>query len=87
MSKYSLSIRTPLQPRQLTNIKDASGWTPLMIASSLREEDGLVDLLLSKEADVNVKNYSGQVPFPYFPLPFSRKQLPSHTQKSQITSI
>lgn len=41
--------------------QDASGWTPLMIASSLREEDGLVDLLLGKEADVDVKTYSGQV--------------------------
>ena len=43
------------------DVQDASGWTPLMIASSLREEDGLVDMLLSKDADVNTKNYSGQV--------------------------
>lgn len=43
------------------DVQDASGWTPLMIASSLREEDGLVDMLLSKDADVNMKNYSGQV--------------------------
>ncbi|MCJ1457367.1 Ankyrin-2 [Mycoblastus sanguinarius] len=42
------------------DVQDASGWTPLMIASSLREGDELVDMLLSKEADVNCKNYSGQ---------------------------
>ncbi|MCJ1252518.1 Ankyrin-2 [Lignoscripta atroalba] len=40
--------------------QDASGWTPLMIASSLREGDELLDILLNKEADVNMKNYSGQ---------------------------
>lgn len=38
--------------------QDASGWTPLMIASSLREEDGLVDLLLSKDAEVDIKSTS-----------------------------
>ncbi|KAM0794613.1 gankyrin [Usnea florida] len=37
------------------DVQDASGWTPLMIAASLREGDDLVDLLLSKEAEVNVK--------------------------------
>lgn len=41
-------------------VQDASGWTPLMIAASIREGDELVDMLLSKEADVNAKNYSGQ---------------------------
>ncbi len=33
--------------------QDGSGWTPLMIASSLKESEELVDLLLRKEADVN----------------------------------
>ncbi|KAL9134861.1 MAG: hypothetical protein Q9175_003951 [Cornicularia normoerica] len=37
------------------DVQDASGWTPLMIAASLREGDDLVDMLLSKEADVNAK--------------------------------
>ena len=37
-------------------IQDGSGWTPLMIASSLREGDEVVDLLLGKEADVNGKS-------------------------------
>ncbi|KAI9840700.1 MAG: hypothetical protein M1837_001376 [Sclerophora amabilis] len=40
--------------------QDGSGWTPLMIAASLKEGDELVDLLLRKEADVNSKNFSGQ---------------------------
>ncbi|KAL9063409.1 MAG: hypothetical protein Q9161_009479 [Pseudevernia consocians] len=39
---------------------DSAGWTPLMIAASVREGDDLVDMLLGKEADVNAKNYSGQ---------------------------
>lgn len=36
--------------------QDASGWTPLMIAASLRDGDDLIDLLLTKEADVNAKS-------------------------------
>ncbi|KAI9881020.1 MAG: hypothetical protein M1830_008902 [Pleopsidium flavum] len=40
------------------DIQDGSGWTPLMIASSLREGDELVDMLLRKEADVNLKSMS-----------------------------
>ena len=32
-----------------------------MIASSLKEEDGLVDLLLGKGADATIPNNSGQV--------------------------
>ncbi|KAL9126176.1 MAG: hypothetical protein Q9217_004738 [Psora testacea] len=42
------------------DVQDASGWTPLMIASSLREGDDLVHLLLSKGADVNAKTNNGQ---------------------------
>ncbi|KAL8835291.1 MAG: hypothetical protein Q9170_003377 [Blastenia crenularia] len=42
------------------DVQDGSGWTPLMIASSLKEGDALVDLLLSKDADVDIKNYNGQ---------------------------
>ncbi|KAL8919662.1 MAG: hypothetical protein Q9172_004884 [Xanthocarpia lactea] len=38
------------------DVQDGSGWTPLMIASSLKEGEGLVDLLLSKDADVNIKS-------------------------------
>ena len=32
-----------------------------MIASSLKDEDGLVNLLISKGADVNMKTNNGQV--------------------------
>ncbi|KAF3483221.1 uncharacterized protein GIQ15_02545 [Arthroderma uncinatum] len=41
---------------------DASGWTPLMIAASLKdgEGDSIIELLLRKEADVNIKSASGQ---------------------------
>lgn len=51
-----LVSRTDFDP----DVQDASGWTPLMIAASLRDGDDLVDMLLNKEADVNAKNYSGQ---------------------------
>ncbi|KAI9695619.1 MAG: hypothetical protein M1836_006147 [Candelina mexicana] len=42
------------------DVQDGSGWTPLMIASSLQEGDELVDLLLRRDADVNSKNFNGQ---------------------------
>lgn len=38
------------------DVKDGSGWTPLMIAASLKEGDDLVKLLLHKGADVNAKS-------------------------------
>ncbi|KAI6714012.1 hypothetical protein JHW43_003442 [Diplocarpon mali] len=38
------------------DVQDGSGWTPLMIAVSLKDGDELVDLLLRKEADVNTKS-------------------------------
>lgn len=43
--------------------QDGSGWTPLMIAASLRDAEGdpIIEQLLQKEADVNVKSTSGQV--------------------------
>lgn len=36
--------------------QDGSGWTPLMIASSLKNGDELVDMLLAKGSDVNAKS-------------------------------
>ncbi|EEQ90313.2 26S proteasome non-ATPase regulatory subunit 10 [Blastomyces dermatitidis ER-3] len=41
---------------------DASGWTPLMIAASLKDGEGdqIIELLLRKDADVNIKSASGQ---------------------------
>lgn len=46
-------------------LQDGSGWTPLMIAASLKNAEGdpIVDLLLRKEAEVNIKSVSGQVSF------------------------
>lgn len=46
----------------LTPTQDGSGWTPLMIAASLKNAEGdpIVDLLLRKGADVNMKSNSGQ---------------------------
>ncbi|KAM5454715.1 putative ankyrin-repeat protein [Microsporum audouinii] len=42
--------------------EDASGWTPLMIAASLKDEEGdpIIELLLRKDADVNIKSANGQ---------------------------
>ncbi|KAE8152799.1 ankyrin repeat-containing domain protein [Aspergillus avenaceus] len=44
------------------DVEDGSGWTPLMIAASLRNAEGdpIIDLLLQKEADVSAKSNSGQ---------------------------
>jgi 26S proteasome non-ATPase regulatory subunit 10 len=35
------------------DVQDGSGWSPLMIAVSLKEGEDLVNLLLNKGADVN----------------------------------
>ncbi|EAU38907.1 conserved hypothetical protein [Aspergillus terreus NIH2624] len=44
------------------DVEDGSGWTPLMIAASLKnaEGDAIIELLLRKGADVSVKSSSGQ---------------------------
>ena len=39
--------------------QDGSGWTPLMMAASLKDADAIVDLLLRKGADVNIKSRQG----------------------------
>jgi 26S proteasome non-ATPase regulatory subunit 10 len=36
--------------------QDGSGWSPLMIACSVEDGDEMVDLLLSRGADVNLKS-------------------------------
>ncbi|KAL2858342.1 ankyrin repeat-containing domain protein [Aspergillus pseudodeflectus] len=45
------------------DVEDGSGWTPLMIAASLKNAEGdpIIELLLRKGADVNVKSVTGQV--------------------------
>ena len=40
--------------------QDGAGWTALMIAASLKDADALVDVLLAKCADVDMKTYNGQ---------------------------
>lgn len=44
------------------DVQDGSGWTPLMIACSLKDNTGesMVDLLLQKEADVSTQSLNGQ---------------------------
>ncbi|XXG99104.1 alkaline ceramidase ydc1 [Hypoxylon texense] len=42
------------------SVKDDSGWTPLMIAASVKDGDAIVELLLSRGADINQKNNNGQ---------------------------
>lgn len=76
-SNYSSRINTSIQmsrfvcfcfiasiePSSHFFLQDGSGWTPLMIAASLKnaEGDAIIDLLLRKDADVNIKSVSGQV--------------------------
>ncbi|KAI1765997.1 ankyrin repeat-containing domain protein [Hypoxylon sp. FL1150] len=38
------------------DVEDDSGWTPLMIAASVKDGDQVVELLLSRGADINQKN-------------------------------
>ncbi|KAL1306718.1 hypothetical protein AAFC00_005384 [Neodothiora populina] len=40
--------------------QDGAGWTCLMISSSLKDGDSLVDLLLSKSADPSMTTHQGQ---------------------------
>ncbi|OCK86383.1 putative proteasome regulatory particle subunit [Lepidopterella palustris CBS 459.81] len=44
--------------------QDGSGWTSLMMAASRKDADDIVDLLLRKDADVNMKSMA-----PYTPPP------------------
>ncbi len=55
----SLTLRFATYSACLDKTQDGSGWTPLMIASSLRDGDELVDILLRKGADVSVKSKLG----------------------------
>ncbi|KAH7218237.1 ankyrin repeat-containing domain protein [Fusarium oxysporum] len=43
------------------DVQDESGWSPLMISASVPEGEAVVKLIMSKDADVNLKNSAGQV--------------------------
>jgi 26S proteasome non-ATPase regulatory subunit 10 len=40
--------------------QDGLGWTPLMMACSRKDGEAVIDLLLKKDADVNMKNNNNQ---------------------------
>lgn len=54
---YLVHVRIS-QFRLLIASKDDSGWTPLMIAASVKDGDAIVELLLSRGADVSQKSES-----------------------------
>ena len=65
MFKYYFFFKGVLSVCTYVHTQDSSGWTPLMIASSLRDADDIVDLLLNKEADVNAKSESCLIQEPF----------------------
>ncbi|KAJ4008054.1 putative ankyrin-repeat protein [Fusarium irregulare] len=42
------------------DIQDESGWSPLMISASVPDGEAVLRLIISKDADVNLKNSAGQ---------------------------
>ena len=42
--------------------QDDSGWTPLMIASSVKDSDKVIDILLARGADVNQTSMTSHPP-------------------------
>jgi 26S proteasome non-ATPase regulatory subunit 10 len=42
------------------DVVDGSGWSSLMMACSRKDAEAIVDVLLTKDADVNLKNNNGQ---------------------------
>ncbi|EEY18978.1 ankyrin repeat-containing protein [Verticillium alfalfae VaMs.102] len=42
------------------DVQDGSGWSPVMIAGSLPDGDAVMDVFLSRGADINLKNLNGQ---------------------------
>lgn len=51
-----LSLGAGGTPSLIFSKQDESGWTPLMISASVPENDRVLNLLLSKGADVNAKS-------------------------------
>lgn len=60
MHRYWLNLDITLEGKELRIYvtKDGLGWTPLMMAASLKDGDDIVDLLLRKGADVNMTSTS-----------------------------
>ncbi len=52
-------VKSLLAQRANVNAKNASGWTPLMFAVSIRDAKDLVELLLSAGADPSLANNAG----------------------------
>ncbi|CAJ0546402.1 Ff.00g098750.m01.CDS01 [Fusarium sp. VM40] len=42
------------------DVQDESGWSPLMISASVPDSETVLKLIISKDADVNLKNSAGQ---------------------------
>ncbi|KAF4994856.1 hypothetical protein FGRMN_5515 [Fusarium graminum] len=42
------------------DIQDESGWSPLMISASVPDSEAVLRLIISKDADINLKNSAGQ---------------------------
>ncbi|KAI5920766.1 ankyrin repeat-containing domain protein [Camillea tinctor] len=59
-NQYAIALMLAQQKSFNPDVEDDSGWTPLMIAASVKDGDSVVDLLLSRGADVNQKNNNGQ---------------------------
>ncbi|KAL2199579.1 putative proteasome regulatory protein [Corynascus similis CBS 632.67] len=62
---------------------DDSGWTPFMIAASVKDSDKVADILLARGADVNQTNNNGQTALHFLAsknnLDLARKLLEGHT--------
>ncbi|KAF5858663.1 hypothetical protein ETB97_003924 [Aspergillus alliaceus] len=70
------------------DVEDGSGWTPLMIAASLKDAEGdpIIDLLLKKGADVTVQSNSGQVRLTLNALHFATSKANLSTVRTLIAN-
>ncbi|KAI0815676.1 ankyrin repeat-containing domain protein [Xylaria sp. FL0064] len=60
-NQHAIALLLSQQKTFDPDVEDDSGWTPLMIAASVKDAEPIVELLLSRGADVNHKNQNGQV--------------------------
>ncbi|KAJ8120356.1 hypothetical protein O1611_g10386 [Lasiodiplodia mahajangana] len=59
-NQHAIALLLSQQKNFDPDVEDDSGWTPLMIAASVKDGDAIVDVLLQRGADVNQKNQNGQ---------------------------